>query len=108
MNLPKLPLVLLAVATLAGCAYPRTIRVYDEECQIVAKKLVLDVASVNMGRSCANHDCVGQLVTEAAVLAASAVVSGSIVVGGNAVFWLEKKRNCQPKQVLQQPDSPTS
>jgi len=96
----QLTLVLVSLGALVGCAYPKTVRAYDEECQIVAREMVLDVTDPNASRICGSNGCVGQLVLEAAVLAASTVVSGSIVVAGNVVYWLERKRNCRPKQAL--------
>jgi len=96
----QLTLVLVSLGALVGCAYPKTVRAYDEECQIVAREMVLDVTDPNASRTCGSNGCVGQLVLEAAVLAASTVVSGSIVVAGNVVYWLERKRNCRPKQAL--------
>jgi hypothetical protein len=87
----------MAAAASFGCAYPRTIHVYDEQCQITARQMVLDVIDLNVSRSCSGNHCVSQLVAQAAVLAASTVISGSIVVTGNVVYWLEKKRNCRPK-----------
>ena len=104
----QLTLVLVALGALVGCAYPKTVRAYDEECQIVAREMVLDVVDPNASRTCGGNGCVGQLVLEAAVLAASTVVSGSIVVAGNVVYWLEKKRNCKPKQVMPEPVPPAA
>ena len=87
----------MTAAASFGCAYPRTIHVYDEECQITARQMVLEVTDLNASRSCSGNHCVTQLVAQAAVLAASTVISGSIVVTGNVVYWLEKKRDCRPK-----------
>ncbi|KQU71359.1 hypothetical protein ASE08_00235 [Rhizobacter sp. Root16D2] len=102
MRRPLRPLRALSLAAVAaaasfGCAYPRTIHVYDEACQITARQMVLDVADVNVISSCSGNHCVVQLVGQAALLAASTVISGSIVVTGNVVYWLEKKRDCRPK-----------
>jgi len=97
-TLRTLSVSILAAAAAFGCAYPRTIHVYDQECQITARHMVLDTTEVNAGRGCVVLErCAGQVVAEAAVLAASTVISGSIVVAGNIVYWLEKKRDCQPK-----------
>jgi len=93
----KVSLLLLSIACLVGCAYPRTIRQYDEECQIVAKKMVLDLQDIDHGRNCFRNDCVAELVGATALLAASTVVSGSIVVAGNVVYWLQKRRDCKPR-----------
>jgi len=98
-TLRTLSLSILAAAASFGCAYPRTIHVYDEECQITARQMVLDTTEViNAGRGCTVLErCAGQVVVEAALLTASTVISGSIVVTGNVVYWLEKKRDCRPK-----------
>jgi hypothetical protein len=98
-TLRTLSVSILAAAASFGCAYPRTIHVYDEECQITARQMVLDTTEViNAGRGCTVLErCAGQVVVEAALLTASTVISGSIVVAGNVVYWLEKKRDCRPK-----------
>ena len=86
-----------------GCAVPKTISVYDEECKVVAKQMVLDVRSANAAAECSNKECIGQAIGIGVVLATTAVVSGSIVVAGNVVYWLEKKRNCQPSRLIPEP-----
>src|SRR5262245_28923763 len=103
--MPRTRLLLTLAALLAqGCAVPKTISVYDPECQIVAKQMVLDVQTANTAANCSNRECLGQVIGSSVVLAASTVVSGSIVVAGNVVYWLEKKRNCQPTKTV--PESP--
>ena len=93
---------LLTVAALLvqGCAVPRTISVYDEACQVVAKKMVLDVKATNAAAKCSDRECLGEVISNGVVLAASTIVSGSIVVAGNVVYWLEKKQNCQAKKTI--------
>ena len=101
----------LAFVALLGCAYPRTIRVYDEDCQVTAREMVLDVTDSNFDPKCGTdtkNDCIAQLVGHVSVLAASTVISGSIVIAGSVVFWLEKRANCKPIRTLPQPTSPSS
>ena len=86
-----------------GCAVPKTISVYDKECKVVARKMVLDVRSANAVANCSNKDCIAQIIVAGAVLAASAVISESIVVAGNVVYWREKQRNCQPSKTIPEP-----
>jgi hypothetical protein len=78
---------------MSGCfAYPKKIEYYDSDCNIEAKKWVLLAESVNMG--CQDTaSCAAVL----GVSAGSAIVSGSIVVAGNTVYWLEKQGRCVPK-----------
>jgi hypothetical protein len=88
--------LLLAVATLLqACVYvPRTTEIYDASCQIVARKMILE--EVPLGNPhCANESCVGLLVGAGITATASAVVSGSIVIAGNVIYWFEKQGQCQ-------------
>jgi len=91
---PLPPLALALALALSACAYPRAVSVYDAECQVERRRLVLEVAEYNRVRGCVNEGCVAQLVFEGAVLATSTVISGSIVLVGNIVYWLEQKRGC--------------
>jgi len=54
----------------------------------------LEVAQVGAIGRCTNRDCAYVLVAIGAVAAASAVVSGSIVLVGNIVYWAEKQGKC--------------
>ena len=83
---------------LAGCIYlPQTTTVYDQKCRILARKMVLQVQQVPLFGSCSNQGCVAALVGVGAVSAATMVVSGSIVVAGNVVYWFEKQGQCFAK-----------
>ena len=86
-----------------GCVVPKTISVYDKDCKVVARKMVLDVRSANAVANCSNKDCIAQVIVAGAVLATTAVISESIVVAGNVVYWREKKRNCQPSKAIPDP-----
>ena len=82
---------------LAGCVYtPRTVTLYDPECRIQTRQMVLDERQVGVIGGCHNEGCVAALVAFGAVSAVTAVVSGSIVVAGNVVYWFEKRSNCRP------------
>ncbi|MCW8886182.1 MAG: hypothetical protein OQK12_13175 [Motiliproteus sp.] len=81
-------------SVLGGCGffYPQEVEFYDPECQIIAKKYVLESVGVSgIGVSCQNEGCLIAMIPAAA----SAVVSGSIVVVGNVIHWLEKQGRCQ-------------
>ena len=80
---------------LEGCIYvPRTTAVYDQDCQIAAKHMTLEMAQIGQIGHCSGNRCAELLVAAGAVAAASAVVSGSIVVTGNIVYWFEKQGRC--------------
>src|SRR4029079_1971363 len=80
---------------IAGCIYvPRTTEVYDSACHIGARQMKLEMAQLGNFTSCQGKGCAELLVAPGAAAAASAVVSGSIVVTGNIVYWFEKEGRC--------------
>lgn len=90
-------LALSVVTLLSACVYvPRTMLVYDYECKVMAKQLVLEGGQVAAIQHCENQGCVALIVGASVVTAATIVVSGSIVVVGNIAYWLERKARCEP------------
>lgn len=78
-----------------ACVFlPKTVDLYDSECQTAWKQMELEPVQVAMVGPCSNGNCAAELVVVGAVAAASAVVSGSIVVVGNVVYWMEKQGRC--------------
>ena len=57
--------------------------------------MVLEAALVNVTANCQNEECIVALLVPSV---ASAVVSGSIVIVGNVVYWLEKQGKCLPRR----------
>jgi len=92
------PLISFAlVALLTACVVvPRTDTVFDHNCQIHRRQMTLEVQQIGVFRACANDGCVALLVGAGVVAAASAVVSGSIAVVGNVVYWIEQQGQCRP------------
>jgi hypothetical protein len=86
---------LVIVVLLQACVVvPRTTTVYDEECRVHARQMVLAIEQVGFFGGCANQGCVALLVGAGVVTAATAVVSGSIAVAGNIVYWFERQGQC--------------
>jgi hypothetical protein len=83
------------VLLLQGCAYPRVVKYYDEECQIMAKRMELDATEIPVAQSCTNEGCLLSLMTSAVISATSLVVSGSVVYVGNVIYWKERNKNCK-------------
>lgn len=75
--------------------YPRTYTVYDRECEIMTKKMELGVTEYTHFSSCSDDECIDELFFLGFVGAVSAVVSGTVVVSGNMVYWMEKQMNCE-------------
>lgn len=88
-------LVLASAAALSGCVVvPRTVVVFDEACRTHVRQVTLEVAAIGGLHSCAGDACAAMLVSAGVVAAASAVISGSIMVAGNLVYWLERQGGC--------------
>jgi hypothetical protein len=74
---------------------PKTVISYDHKCQITQRHVELEVRQVNVVATCGNNaECAGQLAFYGLVATSSAVVSGSVAVIGNVVYWLEKQGQC--------------
>ena len=87
--------VLLTALFLQSCiVVPRTETVYDEQCQTYARQMTLTPVQLGYFGSCAGRDCAYLLAALGAVAAASLVVSGSIAVAHNTVYWVEKQGKC--------------
>lgn len=73
---------------------------YDYDCEIVTRKieLTLDQQTRFQQMNCQNEECKAQAVAELAssmiILPLSAIVSGSIALTGNTLYWLEEKGRC--------------
>lgn len=86
---------------ISGCVYyPKKIEYYDAECDIKFKMLVLETDE--MKDTCLRQksgDPNGNLCLMAVIgtTALSAIISGSLVVVGNTVYWLEKEAMCIAK-----------
>jgi hypothetical protein len=88
--------VVLPLASLSACVYvPITTAVYDEGCQVMSREMHLEPVQMGAIRGCSNEGCALILVALGATAAATAVISGSIVVAGNVVYWFEKQGSCR-------------
>jgi hypothetical protein len=81
---------------LQGCMFrPEVVYVAPEPgCTYRAREMVLKMDYARGGGCSGHHGCASYLVVVGAVSAASMVVSGSIVIVGNVVYWLEKQGKC--------------
>ena len=88
--------VSVAAVLLSACVVlPQTREVYDTECQVLRRHITLEVAQLQGFHGCYGDACAVMLVAASAVTLASLVVSGSIAVVGNAVYWAERPGNCR-------------
>jgi hypothetical protein len=87
----------LLIPLLPSCiVVPRTVEVYDPECRIVARHMDLEAVQIGYIAGCSNEGCATLIVAAAATVTATAIISGSIVVIGNTVYWFEKRGRCNP------------
>ena len=94
--MPRIATVIaLSTIVLAACIYvPRTTGHYNANCEIEERHLTLEAYQVGSLYGCKDQGCVALLVAAGIISAATAVVSGSVVVTGNVVYWLEEKGGC--------------
>ena len=86
----------LLLILLAGCVYvPEDAHSYDEKCNVMRKKKVLALEEAIPMANCSNEACALLMASYGLVTAASFVVSGSIVVISNTVYWLETPSDCK-------------
>ena len=89
-------LLAMALVAAGGCVFlPETTSAYDPECDMVRRHMVLRPQQVDTFVGCQNEGCAALLVLAGAVTAASVVVSGSVAVVGDAVYWLEARGQCR-------------
>lgn len=64
----------------------------------MAKHMTLESVQVAAIGHCRGNECGAMLVFIGATAAASAVISGSIVIVGNVVHWFEKQGQCNRRE----------
>lgn len=81
---------------LTGCVfYPHTTMEYNPACDTIQRHMKLNSTQVEAFIGCNDRACAELLVLAGVVSAASFVVSGSIAVIGDIVYWLEAKAQCR-------------
>jgi len=84
----------VSVALSACIVVPQTQSVYDPDCKAMTRQVTLETAVIGGFTHCVGDGCAAMLATLGFVTAASVVVSGSIAVVGNAVYWMERQGQC--------------
>ena len=88
----------LLAASLGACVFlPETTTRYDPECGVTQRHMTLKAYQIAAFGGCRNEGCAELLVIAGAVSATSLVISGSIAVVGDAVYWLERRSRCLMK-----------
>ena len=95
--------MMLTLAQAACVVVPVTRDVYDADCRLMRREVTLEAAVVGQFHSCSGQECSALLATLGVVSAATLVVSGSLAVVGNVVYWLEHEANCRGRRGSQPP-----
>src|SRR5688500_15566479 len=74
---------------------PRTTEAYDAECKVSVKQMDLQPVQLASVQGCSNNGCAALLAVAGVSAAASTLISGGIVIVGNAAYWLDKQGRCQ-------------
>jgi len=92
----KLTLILVALILLQACAfYPKTQYTQDvERCDLTFKKLKMDVTDSKIQCQGGGNSAGACVILAGVISGGSAIVSGSIVLVGNSLHWLEKQGKC--------------
>ncbi len=103
----RLPASALLALSLQACVVvPQTREVYDPECRMMKKEVMLETAVVGRLQACQGDGCVAILVATGAVTAATAVVSGSLALIGNVAYWFERQGRCSRAEPMPPPAGP--
>lgn len=82
----------IGAALLAGCVVvPVRVADYDPECRVMTHHMELQPVQLQAIARCGDGYCAALVL---GVSAASAIVSGSIVVVGNIAYWTEHRARC--------------
>ena len=98
---PRSAAAVLGCMLLSSCVVvPVTVVGYDPDCRIVTHHMELKTLHADMSISCGSSTnsagCNQWLEAVVVTAAGSAIVSGSIVVVGNVIYWAEERVGCQP------------
>jgi len=79
----------------AGCVIvPVDVAGYDPDCRYVTHHIELQAVQIAQLQRCSGQGCEAVVLAGLGVTAVSAVVSGSIVIVGNVVYWADHRANC--------------
>ncbi|MFL0810968.1 MAG: hypothetical protein K6L76_11185 [Agarilytica sp.] len=91
----KTLLACACILNLNACVfYPRTYTTYNEKCDEIVKKMELEAKDMLYLSNCTGDECIDDLVILGFASAVTAVVSGTIVISGNIIYWMEEQAQC--------------
>ncbi|HSC67191.1 MAG TPA: hypothetical protein VLC79_05855 [Cellvibrio sp.] len=104
-------LVAILTSALSACVVvPEKVTSYDSVCNASRQKIELTTEQIEVFdvANCLVHSCTEEIISALAIstlaFTTSTVVSGSVALVGNSVYWLESQQRCAQKN--QQPIKP--
>ena len=95
MSIRAAAAVVLAGFLACGCVIvPVTVEGYDADCRVVTRHMELKAVQVAQFDGCRGQNCDAAVLAALGVTAITMVVSGSILVVGNVVYWAEHRADC--------------
>jgi len=102
MNISRVLLISFFSLFLCSCAVmPSFTEKFDKKCQTVQKKVELSVEQLEMfaDLECSDKDdCktqfLGEILASVITFPLSAIISGSIAVIGNSIYWVNEYGEC--------------
>jgi len=100
MSPAKILITALFSVSLLGCIVkPNFVESYDHQCRTIKKKVTLTVeemTSIGEADCDGSRDCkdefIGHMIGTSLLFPISAIVSGSIALVGNTVYWLQEDK----------------
>jgi hypothetical protein len=90
----RVALAALALATSGCVVVPQTRHVYNPDCGVATKRVELEVAVIGGFHHCRGDGCAALMVTAGIITVSSIVISGSVAVVGNVLYWAEHRGSC--------------
>ena len=105
----RLALIILS-STISACVVtPKKVASYDGKCRVSTQKVILTTEQMRtfdeidcLTGSC-KEEVTGALIVATLTATTSAIVSGSVALIGNTLYWLESQGEC-PNKTHQQED----
>lgn len=107
----RLAITLLATSLSACVVTPKKVASFDTKCMVSTQKIELTTEQIQIFKDvdCITHSCkmelMGAAVSSALVTTTSAIVSGSIALVGNTLYWAESQGKC-PNTIQQELQAP--
>lgn len=102
----RFALVLLSSTVCACVVAPKKVASYDARCMVSTQKIELTMEQMQIfgdvdcfSKSCTS-ELTGALFTSSVIATTSAIVSGSVALIGNTLYWMESQGKC-PNSIKQ-------